>query len=94
MRNASPPRDVGNRLTAALALEIDRKAKEALTGDSDYKLGKWLCASFVGIARTVPKNGDSALVDVRPIAYFSFSCSSSPDSACDVCLNSMQTILL
>jgi len=39
--------DVGNRLVAALALEIDKKAKEALTGDSDYQLGDFTKRSIL-----------------------------------------------
>ena len=37
--NYSIAGDVGNRLVAALAQEIDRRLKAAIIGDADYKLG-------------------------------------------------------
>jgi hypothetical protein len=37
--NYSIAGDVGNRLVAALAMEIDKRMKLALTGDSGYQLG-------------------------------------------------------
>ena len=43
--------DVGERLAVMVAVEIDKRVKEALTGDSDYKLGdltKRAVKSFTG----------------------------------------------
>ncbi len=39
--NYSLAADVGNRLTAALAIEVDKRVKEALTGDANYQLGDY-----------------------------------------------------
>ena len=43
--------DVGERLAGMVAVEIDKRVKEALTGDSEYKLGdltKRAVKSFTG----------------------------------------------
>ena len=65
--NYSIAADVGDRLVAALAIEVDKRMKEALTGDPEYQLGdltKRAVLRFTGkesytfgdIARTVVAN--------------------------------------
>ena len=39
--NYSLAADVGNRVVAALAIEVDKRVKEALTGDANYQLGDY-----------------------------------------------------